>query len=565
VVPGGVGEGQLAAVTCATASDCVAVGYEADATGAHRTSVQVWHGGSWESAASPSPTDARGVQLLGVTCPAAGACVAVGRYPHALDITQPVGLNLSGGRWVTTLAELVGEASAGLQSVACTAPAECWAVGYEIAGYRAVVSRWNGARWENAASPKDPAASSEGLYGVTCTSSADCWAVGWARQPGGFQPLVVHWDGATWKHAEAPALLPAGQSGYLHGVACASATACWAVGITTDADLVAHPFVARWDGTSWRNDLSHAASSRLEGALEAVTCTATDDCWAVGAHGPTSLQQPLIEHWDGNAWTPVAPAEPTVERSGALLAVACQSRSDCWAVGGRADAGGTFHTLAEHWNGSSWSVVASPNAPGGHTVLEGVACSAAARCWAVGANVVGQRPRTFLQTWDGGSWTTVAAPTPAATRANLAGIACVRGTPHCRAVGYWADPVQLHTLAAHHPVAQGSASSLGAAAPAAAAASGAPARRRARPRIRLRVTPTRVRARRRTRFRFTARVAGRPVRGAVVTFAGRRARTNRRGRAVLVRSVKPGRHRARAAKRGLTTGVAVVRARRARR
>jgi hypothetical protein len=77
-----------------------------------------------------------------------------------------------------------------------------------------------------------------------------------------------------------------------------------------------------------------------------------------------------------------------------------------------------------------------------------------------------------------------------------------------------------------------------------------------RSRLRLKVRPRRTRAGRRTRFRFkvTARVRGkrRLVRGVRIRLAGRRARTNRRGRArIRLRFNRPGRYRVRARKKGM--------------
>ena len=87
----------------------------------------------------------------------------------------------------------------------------------------------------------------------------------------------------------------------------------------------------------------------------------------------------------------------------------------------------------------------------------------------------------------------------------------------------------------------------------------------ARPVVRLRVSPGRARIRVRTRFRFEVRsaigVTERPLAGAIVSFAGRRVRTDRRGRATLVvRLTRPGTYRAVATRRGHTSGVARVRA-----
>ena len=84
-----------------------------------------------------------------------------------------------------------------------------------------------------------------------------------------------------------------------------------------------------------------------------------------------------------------------------------------------------------------------------------------------------------------------------------------------------------------------------------------------RPKIRLSVKPSRVRAGRRTRVRVTTtlREAGRtvPVAGTMVRLAGRRVRTDARGRATLrLRVNKPRRYRAAAKKRGYRAGRAFL-------
>jgi len=96
------------------------------------------------------------------------------------------------------------------------------------------------------------------------------------------------------------------------------------------------------------------------------------------------------------------------------------------------------------------------------------------------------------------------------------------------------------------------------------AAAPAPAAARRPARIRVSVFPRRARAGRFTRFRFraTAPIAGRrrPVAGATIRFVGRRVRTNRTGRAAMLRRLpRAGRYRVRATRRDLRTGAAVVR------
>ena len=94
------------------------------------------------------------------------------------------------------------------------------------------------------------------------------------------------------------------------------------------------------------------------------------DVWAVGVQATFTSNDPLALHWNGTSWTsvPVPTPVPDCEdgniqwTGNSLNDVATASANDVWAVGG--DCYG-IHTLAEHWNGSSWSIVSGPQIPGG--------------------------------------------------------------------------------------------------------------------------------------------------------------------------------------------------------
>jgi lysophospholipase L1-like esterase len=93
-----------------------------------------------------------------------------------------------------------------------------------------------------------------------------------------------------------------------------------------------------------------------------------------------------------------------------------------------------------------------------------------------------------------------------------------------------------------------------------------PLARLARPRclrtLSVRVAPRTLRAGRRTLVRVRVRMAGRPLRGATVRLAGRRAVTDRHGRARLrVRYARPGRHTLVVRARGAVTARAAIRVR----
>jgi hypothetical protein len=150
--------------------------------------------------------------------------------------------------------------------------------------------------------------------------------------------------------------------------------------------------------------------------LHDVAAFSPTDAITVGLQvgGAAEAQTPLIEHWDGHTWS-VATSEPTGEQAG-LNAVDGASSDDVWAVGQQLTGTGpraSVSTLAEHWNGSSWATVQTPNAgqPRNGMFL-GVSAAAADDVWAVGSfSVNGTEARTTLTAhFDGRVWTKVASP-----------------------------------------------------------------------------------------------------------------------------------------------------------
>src|SRR5690349_3480697 len=88
------------------------------------------------------------------------------------------------------------------------------------------------------------------------------------------------------------------------------------------------------------------------------------------------------------------------------LAIAnCTASSDCWAVGANTSIETIeYHTLIEHWNGTAWMIVPAPNTLPGHYDFAGdVSCTAASQCWAVGTI---DSNTGLIQQWNGTQWST---------------------------------------------------------------------------------------------------------------------------------------------------------------
>lgn len=114
-----------------------------------------------------------------------------------------------------------------------------------------------------------------------------------------------------------------------------------------------------------------------------VSCTSRRFCVAVGfttlANGDTT---PLAEKWNGTKWSIAASPK---KRNGTLAEVSCASAGSCSAVGTYMDNNGNNHLYAEDWNGKRWSRVSTPSPSKSEpNQLMGADCSSAQACTAVG-------------------------------------------------------------------------------------------------------------------------------------------------------------------------------------
>ena len=103
------------------------------------------------------------------------------------------------------------------------------------------------------------------------------------------------------------------------------------------------------------------------------------------AASPSALGRPgktLVEHWNGTSWSIVTSPNPSrLRRRLAEQRVVCEHH-ELLAVGSYFD-GSSGKTLVEHWNGTAWSIVPSPT-PRPTTASYTVTCPSAASCFAVG-------------------------------------------------------------------------------------------------------------------------------------------------------------------------------------
>jgi hypothetical protein len=253
------------------------------------------------------------------------------------------------------------------------------------------------------------------LNAVASITARDVWAVGSAdNAAGNAQPLAEHWDGTAWSIVPTPTVV----TGTLSGVAAISSTDVWAGGGLLLSSRGNTAQFEHWNGRKWAVAKSPAATGATIFGMAAVSSA---DVWAVGSVLSGGVAQAFIEHWNGRKWAVVPSPAPGLQNNH-LDGVTAITATDVWAVGDFQNASGVFQTLTEHWDGTAWSIVASPSGAGPEAGLLGVAAVSTSDVWAVGDTGSG----TLIERWNGTSWAVVPSPTPAGTLFTpLAGTAVV--------------------------------------------------------------------------------------------------------------------------------------------
>src|ERR1700736_2735432 len=311
----------------------------------------------------------------------------------------PLAAGNSGPGWSIVSAPTTGDDE--LYGVGCGTNTDCWAVGYYFPGAapaQTLIEHWNGTSWSIASSPNSSSVQGNILNAITCLSGSDCWAVGNHGSGSIWQTLIEHWDGNNWSIVSSPNA-NASADNRLWGVSCSANNNCWAVGYFSNG-INNQTLILHWDGSSWLIATSSNTNVSVTNELSSVTCVSDSDCWAVGGSSDTNYQT-LIEYWNGSSWSIVASPSFDSVHDSVLGGVACKSSSDCVAVGLYDDGSGS-QTLGEHWNGVAWEISPSPN----YGRFQRVACAAGGDCWAVGLG----SGQTVVAKWDGAAWSAMSSP-----------------------------------------------------------------------------------------------------------------------------------------------------------
>ena len=324
-----------------------------------------------------------------------------------------------------------------LEAVSCISASDCTATGNysEVGAAGTEALHWDGTSWQIQPTP-NPATngSTPELRGIKCVSDTFCMATGQYTNPAGImQTLAESWDGTAWSIVVTPN--PAGATtSQLNAVACTATANCIAVGYYQNSAGTNLPLAERWNGTSWALQSVPATTG---GHLRGVSCTSASACTAVGYAGNNGL----ADRWNGTAWKTQTVPKPTGAKSIQLNGIKCTSSTVCTAAGSGVYPASPFNvtkTLAERWNGTAWKSQAiptpSPSGAGGVDVLTAISCTSASACTAVGDYANNQvLEDTLAESWNGTAWTIQSTLNNNADN-SLLGVACATATI-CTAVG----------------------------------------------------------------------------------------------------------------------------------
>jgi hypothetical protein len=361
-------QGGLNAVSCTSQGACTAVGSYVSAAGTVAL-AEGWNGTAWKVQSTPDPAGGSDDTLSGVSCGAAGACLAVGGY-YSGDGDSPLAETWNGTTWALQSVPLPTGALAGyLTGVSCTSASACTAVGYYANSGNANVAlaeSWNGASFTIQKFSPPASATLSTLDAVSCgpAPGTGCEAVGWYYLPGALiaRTLAESWSGTKWSIQPTPRPKGAQAGSYPGGVSCGAAAACASVGLGNNSAGHDVSWAQGWNGTSWVNQTVPKPQGEVAAILSAVSCDAAPSnvCTAVGYYSNGTAFVNYAAGWNGTKWALQRTPEPAGSTAGDLAGVSCSSPGACTAVGSVTNSSGVPVTLAEGWNGTKWSVQRTP-------------------------------------------------------------------------------------------------------------------------------------------------------------------------------------------------------------
>jgi hypothetical protein len=258
----------------------------------------------------------------------------------------------------------------------------------------------------------NPTPGYQGLGGVEAASAGEAWSVG-EGQDG--KTLALHWNGSAWQEY-LPPNPPTNNEVYLKSVAETAPSDVWAVGSYYDNNHIGQPLAEHWDGAHWTIVPTLTA---LPGDsyvfLSAIKMISHTNGWAVGSEGTSTSVKSVIEHWNGSKWTRMA-SPNAATGSNNLTSLAVLSSSNIWASG----EGEAYNSVLLHYNGATWSIVHTNPAR-----IKALASVSSSEIFDVGYQPSNSIEQSYAEKYNGSSWMHQITPNAGSDQVELEGAAAV--------------------------------------------------------------------------------------------------------------------------------------------
>jgi len=300
-----------------------------------------------------------------------------------------------------------------LDAVSGSSPTDLWAVGD-------VALHYDGTSWTPFPTALIDGINTCSLTGVATVSPTNAWAVGTFNNAGRLEGVIEHWDGMQWTRVDDP--FTPGQSPLLFGIAATSASNIWAVGGYIDSSTnTIQPLFVHYDGTQW-TQVSGPFVNSVQTILQGISALSANDIYVVGYSGfQNDDSTTFVEHWDGNIWK-VLTSPNLGTGPNQLNGVVAVANNDVWAAGFWVSVAppqeAPRQTLLEHWDGTKWRVVKSPNTGHGQfqsNQLYGMTAASSKNVWAYGSAFLADgsnQQQTLVLHWNGAKWIITPSPSP---------------------------------------------------------------------------------------------------------------------------------------------------------
>jgi hypothetical protein len=308
-----------------------------------------------------------------------------------------------------------------LSDVSASSATNVWAVGKHgnINGFQPVVIRWNGQTWKRIPPPP----SFTEITNVYAFSPTSVWVSGPWKTDTDFGVGLAHWNGSTW------AIHHVNDHGNLADIDAISPTDIWAAA-SSNTQLSCPS--ERWNGHNWFSVTisSCPAPGVLVSNSADVAAISDDDVWVLEQGGNNGFDLATAEHWNGQSWT--STPLPSWGNYSWAYGISATSAGNVW-VAGTAQADNPPSTnfgWAARWDATSgtWIPYRQPEFGLWHGFRD-VAAASPSSVWAVGVRLNEEfRTRTYTAHWDGAGWTDLGGPNPGKILDELNAVTVVPGT-----------------------------------------------------------------------------------------------------------------------------------------